>query len=191
MGHDYDYGQLMSAALDGRLNTQELAGWNAHRADCPQCQRRWRSLQDVDRLLGNAVHVAPPLGFTTRFAARLAQQRAARQARQRAWVGASLLAAGALLVLLMLAWPLAWDLPALIQRLGDAPAYLSDALLNIAQWVVVVRALSQVGSTLARYVLPWGLGLALIYAGVLLLSWSGLVWQMTRYRPGMAVMREA
>ncbi|MBN1887703.1 MAG: hypothetical protein JW850_06920 [Thermoflexales bacterium] len=179
MAHDYT--KLMSAALDGRLSESERLEWDAHRAACPHCQQRWQTFQGVDHLFHSASLAAPTPAFTARFAARLATQQAARQSAQRMWVGASILAIGALATLATVAWPLAWNLLALSSALNDVPAQVATLLQNMAGLAVTLRALSMVGGTLAGFVTPWWPGLVLIYAGLLSISGSIFIRQINRH----------
>jgi anti-sigma factor RsiW len=189
MAHDYT--KLMSAALDGRLSERERIEWDAHRATCPHCQRRWQMLQNVDYLFRGARVAAPAPAFTMRFAARLARQQAARQSAQRVWVGAGILAIGALATLATFAWPLAWDLLAFSSVLSDIPAQVTALLQNMTGLAVTLRALGRVGGVLASFVTPWWPAFALIYAGLLSINGSIFVGQINKHWLPTAVMRSA
>jgi hypothetical protein len=100
MGHDI-FTEKISLWLDNELSPAERAELQAHLTDCPTCQRTLVALQRVDSLFRNAsaVLVAPPPGFTQRFEAHLAQQRAYNPTR--VWWGLAVLLLGTVLLLLI------------------------------------------------------------------------------------------
>lgn len=189
MGHDYT--EWMSAALDGRLTPQERVEWGAHLADCPRCQARWNALHELDYTFKNTARMAPAPGFTARFAERLSMRYAARRARKYTFAGAGVLATGALTALVIIGWLLAWQLPALSGTLAGTPSQLGGALQVIAQWWVLIRALSETGQSLVSLIPLWVaalvLGCAWFFA-MLAAAWSGVIWRVTRQRaPAFAI----
>jgi len=189
MGHDYT--ELMSAALDGRLTLGDRAEWNAHLAGCTHCQERWKALHDVDRLFKNAAHIAPAPGFAMRVSARLNKQQSAQHSRQRTFAGVGILTIGALTLLIIMGWLMAWQLPGLSGTLANAPETLSSILQTFIQWLVLLRALGETGQALVGLIPPWGTALALVYSWLLValaLAWSGFIWQITRQRTSAPMM---
>ncbi len=188
MGHDYV--ELMSAALDGRLEPGERAEWNAHLAACSRCQKRWTALQQVDRAFKSALAVAPAPGFKARFAQRLAQRQASQHSRQRTFAGAGMLTASAMAALVVIGWVLAWQVPGLVGAFTDAPAHLSNTAQTVVQWTVLLRALGEIGQSLVSFVPLWGTIAAVMYAWILVAlatTWWGVVLQITRPRAPVAL----
>lgn len=171
----HDYTELMSAALDGRLTPRERAGWDKHLASCPSCQERWQALCAMDRLLAGAELVAPPPDFTQRVALRLAQEQAVSPRRLLAGVG--LLAAGWIgLLIVACAQALLWNVS------GGIPTWLGNAVQAAAQWWIFIRAVVEAARSIAHFIPPWGTGLALAFALLLIalaVAWWGLIWQTT------------
>jgi predicted anti-sigma-YlaC factor YlaD len=85
------YLDWMHAALDQTLASDQRVQFDAHLAECAECQLLWDALCEADRLFSSAPMAAPRPGFTGRFQARRAQQRA----RPRAVWGALALGLGA------------------------------------------------------------------------------------------------
>jgi predicted anti-sigma-YlaC factor YlaD len=123
--------EMMSARLDGRLDSTEIALLEKHLAGCSACQAEWRRLQALDGLLASASMVRAPAPLRVLVLARLSRRDQAR----RAIVGGTALAlATAALALLALA-------PALLGLLdatGIAPALVSGGPATVVQLMAMV-----------------------------------------------------
>jgi len=97
MTHD-NFTEKISLWLDNELSPTEVTQLQAHITECPACDRVYRAMQQVDRLLGCAatVMVEPQPGFSARFETRLAQQQQVK--RWRLWAGVGALFMGVLMV---------------------------------------------------------------------------------------------
>ncbi len=96
-----DKALLVQAEFDGELDAAEAARLTAHRADCAQCQRRWRELAAARAVLrGGATRYTPSPALRHAVAASLAAAVAPRPRRRpiRWWREALSFAAGAALV---------------------------------------------------------------------------------------------
>lgn len=172
---------LMSLALDGLLNAEGQQRLERHLASCPTCQAEWEAMCQVSALFEQSPLVGPPLGFAIRVERRLAEK---SKKRRRVFGGVALLtgslslagvtvAAVALIILGVVAWPWLSGLPSVAQG--------TSAVSNVASSMALMgRGASLfLGDLLLRYGAPLvallGVGLAVL-AGV----WAWLVVK----RPG-------
>jgi anti-sigma factor RsiW len=125
--------QLMSARLDGRLDSTERALLEDHVATCGTCQAEWRKMQRLDQLLGAAPMVEPPVRLRVQVMARLSRRDQAR----RAVAGGTALILGTVALALLLVAP---TLIALVSVSGFAPALASGGPATIAQLLTFLRA---------------------------------------------------
>ena len=150
-GVTHGYGERMSLALDGRLSAHERAELDAHLAVCDECRTRWEAFRQVDRVLSSAPQVALAPGFASRFAVKLARQRALqaqRARRERITAGIGVLAAGAV-ALALLVVPLILTAWTGISRLvAGAPTLLASTVEMVARWWVTFRALGEAGQSI-------------------------------------------
>lgn len=175
----HDYTELMSAALDGHLTQRKRAEWDKHLATCPSCQEHWQALCAIDHLLAGAERVAPPPDFTQRVTLRLAQEQSWSLRRMLAGLGLFAWSWAGLLIM-------AGVQALAVNGMGGISTWLSSAVQALAQWWIFIRAVIQVARSITHFVPPWGAGLALAYALLLIalaVVWWGLVWQTTSRRP--------
>jgi len=125
--------QMMSERLDGRLDGAASAALDAHLGICDACRAEWRHMQALDRLLGAAPMVEPPVRMRVRVMTRLSRRDQAR----RALVGGTTLTLGTITLALLVAAPL---LISLAGTTGIAPAVLSGGPATLAQVLTTVRA---------------------------------------------------
>jgi predicted anti-sigma-YlaC factor YlaD len=134
------YQAWMQDLLDGALAAPARRQLEEHLATCAECRSGWDALSAVDRLLADAPMTAPRPGFTGRFSARLAQQRA----RPRLLWGAAALGVGVVAVAALVV-PLGFGLLFSAARVAQQPATLlalSNSLSATSALVrVVVEAL--------------------------------------------------
>lgn len=100
MAHDI-FTEKISLWLDNELDLVERTELQAHLSSCPDCQHTFQAMQRVHTLFGEAATtlVIPQAGFSQRFEARLARQRAYQP--KRVWWGMSVLLLGTVLLLLI------------------------------------------------------------------------------------------
>jgi hypothetical protein len=150
---------------------------DAHLRICSYCS----ALAETGKALHTVKKVSPATGFSTRFQARLAMQKAAER-RQKHW-GAVLFTFGGLIMLMWLVGPY-------LASFLAAPATWIAALI---EWIVflitTVQAVTQAGSVLLR-MLPGFLSpfvfmvLVSAFAGIGLL-WSVSIWRFVRVPRGV------
>jgi len=113
-----------SEYLDGRLNGREMQGISAHVGECPDCNREWDSLRQVQQSLGALGPVPEPEDLLLRVRVAVSQERA-RSKRS-----------------IFHAWNLAWKNtvgPFLLQ----ASAGFASAVLLLGTVVVLVTMFTQ------------------------------------------------
>jgi hypothetical protein len=150
---------------------------DAHLKICSYCS----ALAETGKALRTVKKVSPAAGFSTRFQARLAVQKAAERRRKR-W-GAVLFMFGGLVMLMWLVGP----------YLGSFLAAPATWIAALIEWVVflitTVQAVTQAGSVLLR-MLPGFLSpfifmvLVSAFAGIGLL-WSVSIWRFVRVPRGV------
>ena len=159
------------------INPKERLELDAHLRICSYCS----ALAETGKALRTVKRVAPAAGFSTRFQARLAIQKAADRRRKR-W-GTVLFTFGGLVMLMWLVGPY------LLSFLA-APATWIAAFI---QWVVflitTLQAVTQAGSVLLRmlpgFLSPFGfMVLVSAFAGIGLL-WSVSIWRFVRVPRGV------
>lgn len=154
---------LMHAVLDGDAAPEQRAELDAHLNGCDGCRALFAELQVAESTLGRAAElmpvVGPRAGFSGRFRSRLTQ----RQRRAPTWLGALVLAVGALATVVVAFVPVLFAIAAWL------PMVASPAALTVAADTVETssRLLSGVGNALfitvrAVTALPvvWGMILA-------------------------------
>lgn len=128
--------EMMSARLDGRLDSGDIARMEEHLAACSACHVEWCRMQALDHLLASAPMVRAPAHLRRLVLARLGRRERAR----RAIAGGAALALGtAALALLALA-------PALLELLdatGVAPALVSGGPETMAQLLAFADTLGR------------------------------------------------
>jgi len=154
------------------INPKQKLELDAHLRICSYCS----ALVETGKALHTVKKVSPAAGFSTRFQARLAVQKAAERKRKR-W-GAVLFTFGGLVMLIWLVGPY-------LASFLAAPATWIAALI---EWVVflitTVQAVTQAGSVLLR-MLPGFFSpfvfmvLVSAFAGIGLL-WSVSIWRFVR-----------
>jgi hypothetical protein len=159
------------------INPKQKLELDAHLRICSYCS----ALVETGKALHTVKKVSPAAGFSTRFQARLAVQKAAERKRKR-W-GAVLFTFGGLVMLIWLVGPY-------LASFLAAPATWIAALI---EWVVflitTVQAVTQAGSVLLR-MLPGFFSpfvfmvLVSAFAGIGLL-WSVSIWRFVRVPRGV------
>lgn len=159
------------------INPKERLELDAHLRICSYCS----ALAETGKALRTVKRVAPAAGFSTRFQARLAIQKAADLRRKR-W-GTVLFTFGGLVMLMWLVGPY-------LLSFFAAPATWIAAFI---QWVVflitTLQAVTQAGSVLLRmlpgFLSPFGfMVLVSAFAGIGLL-WSVSIWRFVRVPRGV------
>lgn len=141
-------GEMMSAWLDGRLDSAKIALLEDHLAGCSACQAEWRRLQALDRLLVSAPMVRPPVRLRVQVMARLSRRDQAR----RAIIGSTALALGTVALALL---ALAPALLGLLDVTGVAPALISGGPATVAQLLTFTGAMGRALLVLAeRFAAP-------------------------------------
>ncbi|MBM4465186.1 MAG: hypothetical protein FJ014_06505 [Chloroflexi bacterium] len=133
-----DIGQLMSLALDQSLTQGEVHCLEKHLEGCPTCQKEWKAMQHISRLLTDAPLVGPLPGFVDRVMQRVAR----RQARRHK------LLAGAMLVVACLGLgafvlPEIIGLLALLWQVISQPSLLGHSAKLVAQFLALVESLGR------------------------------------------------
>ena len=159
------------------VSPKERLELDAHLRICSYCS----ALAETGKAFRTVKRVAPAAGFSARFQARLAMQKAADRRRKR-W-GTVLFTFGGLVMLLWLVGPY-------LLSFFAAPATWIAALI---QWMVflitTLQAVTQAGSVLLRmlpaFLSPFGLMvLVSAFAGIGLL-WSVSIWRFVRVPRGV------
>jgi hypothetical protein len=159
------------------ISPKQKLDLDAHLRICSYCS----ALAETGKVLRTVKKISPAMGFSARFQARLAMQRAAERRRKR-W-GAVLFTFGGLVMLMWLAGPY-------LASFLSAPATWIAAMI---EWVVflvtTLQAVAQAGSVLLR-MLPGFLSpfvfmvLVSAFAGIGLL-WSVSIWRFVRVPRGV------
>ena len=159
------------------ISPKERLDLDAHLRICSYCS----ALAETGKALRTVKRVAPAAGFSTRFQARLAMQKAADRRRKR-W-GTILFTFGGLVMLMWLVGPY-------LASFFAAPATWIAALVEWAVFLfTTLQAVTQVGSVLLRmlpgFVSPFGfMVLVSAFAGIGLL-WSVSIWRFVRVPRGV------
>jgi hypothetical protein len=164
--------------LDEKLiSPKQKLDLDTHLRSCSYCS----ALAETGKALRTVKKISPATGFSARFQARLAMQRAAERRRRR-W-GAVLFTFGGLVMLMWLMGPY-------LASFFAAPATWIAAMI---EWVVflvtTLQAVAQAGSVLLR-MLPGFLSpfifmvLVSAFAGIGLL-WSVSIWRFIRVPRGV------
>jgi len=164
-------GEMMSARLDGRLDSTEIALLEDHLVACSACQAEWHSLQALDRVLASAPTVRAPAHLRVQVMARLSRREQAR----RAIIGGTALALGTVALALLAVAPV---LLGLFDATGIAPALVSGGPETIVQLLALLGAVSRTLLVLAnKFAVPLAfLGLcSLVTALALNGLWVGTV----------------
>jgi len=164
-------GEMMSARLDGRLDSTEIAFLEDHLVACSACQAEWHSLQALDRVLASAPTVRAPAHLRVQVMARLSRREQAR----RAIIGGTALALGTVALALLAVAPV---LLGLFDATGIAPALVSGGPETIVQLLALLGAVSRTLLVLAnKFAVPLAfLGLcSLVTALALNGLWVGTV----------------
>lgn len=164
-------GEMMSARLDGRLDSTEIALLEDHLVACSACQAEWHSLQALDRALASAPTVRAPAHLRVQVMARLSRREQAR----RAIIGGTALALGTVALALLAVAPV---LLGLFDATGIAPALVSGGPETIVQLLALLGAVSRTLLVLAnKFAVPLAfLGLcSLVTALALNGLWVGTV----------------
>jgi hypothetical protein len=159
------------------IGPRERLDLDAHLKICSYCS----ALAETGKTLRTVKKVSPAAGFSARFQARLAAQRAAELRRKR-W-GAVLFTFGGLVMLMWLVGPF-------LASFLAAPATWIAVLIEWAVFVITtLQAVGQAGSVLLR-MLPGFLSplafmvLLSAFAGIGLL-WSVSIWRFVRVPRGV------
>ena len=159
------------------ISPKERLDLDAHLRICTYCS----ALAETGKALRTVKRVAPAAGFSTRFQARLAMQKAADRRRKR-W-GTILFTFGGLVMLMWLVGPY-------LASFFAAPATWIAALVEWAVFLfTTLQAVTQVGSVLLRmlpgFLSPFGfMVLVSAFAGIGLL-WSVSIWRFVRVPRGV------
>jgi hypothetical protein len=159
------------------ISPKERLDLDAHLRICSYCS----ALAETGKALRTVKRVAPAAGFSTRFQARLAMQKAADRRRKR-W-GTILFTFGGLVMLMWLVGPY-------LASFFAAPATWIAALVEWAVFLfTTLQAVTQVGSVLLRmlpgFLSPFGfMVLVSAFAGIGLL-WSVSIWRFVRVPRGV------
>ena len=136
-------GKMMSARLDGRLDSTEVALLEDHLIGCSACQAEWRRVQALDNLLACTPMVRAPVRLRVQVMARLSRREQAR----RAIIGGTALTLGTVALALL---ALAPALPGLLDATGIAPALVSGGPETIAQLLALLGTVSRALLVLAE-----------------------------------------
>jgi len=136
-------GKMMSARLDGRLDSTEVTLLEDHLVECGACQAEWHRLQALDGLLASAPMVRAPVRLRVQVMARLSRREKAR----RAIIGGTALTLGTVALALLALAPL---LLGLLDVTGIAPALISGGPETIAQLLAVMGTVGRALLVLAE-----------------------------------------
>jgi hypothetical protein len=165
---------LLTEKLIGPKQKLEL---DAHLRICSYCS----ALAETGKALRTVKKVSPAAGFSARFQARLAVQKAAERRRKR--YGALLFTFGGLVMLMWLAGPY-------LASFVAAPAtWIAAAIEWVVFIVTTLQAVAQASSVLLRvlpgFLSPFGfMVLVSALAGIGLL-WSVSIWRFVRVPRGV------
>ena len=159
------------------ISPRERLDLDAHLRICSYCS----ALMETGKALRTVKKVSPTAGFSTRFQARLAMQKAAERRRKR-W-GSILFTFGGLVMLV-------WLLGPYLASFFAAPATWIAALVEWAIFVITTaQAMAQAGSVLLHmlpgFFTPFAfMVLISAFAGIGLL-WSVSIWRFVRVPRGV------
>jgi anti-sigma factor RsiW len=119
-------GEMMSARLDGRLDSTEVTLLEDHLARCGACQAEWYRLQALDSLLASAPMLHAPIRLRVQVMARLSRRERAR----RAIIGGTALALGTVALALLALAPVLFGL---LDATGITPALISGGPKTVVQ----------------------------------------------------------
>lgn len=163
--------QMMSARLDGRLESSEVALLEDHVSTCSACQAEWHSLQELDLLLASAPMAQAPVRVRVQVMARLARGEQAR----RTIIGGTALTLGTVALALL---ALAPTLLGLLGATGIVPALVSGGPETVVQLLAFLGTMSRTLLVLletvaapAVFLSLCGLAMVLVLNGV----WIGAV----------------
>ncbi len=129
-------GEMMSARLDGRLDSTEIALLEEHLAACSVCRAEWRGLQALDRVLASAQTVRAPVRLRVQIMARLSRREQARCAI----IGGMALALGTVALALLVLSPI---FVGLLDVMGIAPVLISGGLETVTHLLALLGALGR------------------------------------------------
>jgi len=139
---------MMSARLDGRLESAEVALLEDHLSACSVCQAEWHSLQELDFLFASAPMVQAPVRVRVQVMTRLDRRGQAR----RAIVGGTTLALGTVALALLALAPV---LLGLLSAMGIVPALVSGGPATITQLLAFLGTMGRALLVLAeKFVVP-------------------------------------
>ena len=171
-------GEMMSARLDGRLDSMEATLLEEHLARCNACQAKWRRLHALDGLLTSAPMVHAPVNLRVQVMVRLSRRERAR----RAIIGGTALALGTVALALL---ALAPAILGLLDAAGITPALVSGGPETIVQLLVSLEVAGRALLVLAeKFAAPLaflglcGLAMALVLNGL----WIGTVRRLRAAR---------
>jgi hypothetical protein len=151
------------------INPKQKLDLDAHLRACSYCS----ALAETGKTLRTVKKVSPAAGFSTRFQARLAAQKAAERRRKR-W-GAVLFTFGGLVMLMWLTGPI-------LASFFSAPATWIAAMIEWGIFLITtVQAVAQAGSVMVR-MLPGFLSPFVFMVLVSALAGIGLLWSVSIWR---------
>jgi hypothetical protein len=159
------------------ISPKQKLDLDVHLRTCSYCS----ALAETGKALRSVKKVSPAAGFSTRFQARLAVQRAA-ELRRRRW-GTVLFTFGGLVMLMWIAGPY------LVSFL-EAPATWIAALIEWAVFIITtVVAVGQAGSVLLRmlpgFLSPFAFMVVVSALAGICLLWSVSIWRFVRVPRGV------
>ncbi len=173
--------ELMSLALDGRLDAPNLDRLHRHLAGCGTCQAEWQAMQQVESLFKDAPLAGPRLGFATRVERRLAVQ--SRQ-RRRVFGGVAVLTGSLSLAALTVATVVIVVLGVVAWNWLDAIPNLKEGTTAVSQLASGIGLLSKGASLfLADLLLLFGLPVVVVVGvclAILLAMWLWLFFKRPR-----------
>jgi anti-sigma factor RsiW len=178
MEHEETY-KLMMETLDGELGEADQQRLRAHLADCPSCQRQWRTILAIHQLFLQSPVLSPAAGFARRTMSRLPDT--TFRIRFLGLVYGLLLIGGlppaALAIYLVLRLRPALTEPAFVRSLFQA----GEQLIRLVGTVVTasLQALATLGQTLGSH--PAFVGWLLLTVGAVTL-WATVYRQLTAQR---------
>jgi hypothetical protein len=162
---------------DQLINPKQKLELDAHLRTCSDCS----ALAETGKALRLVKKVSPATGFSTRFQARLALQKAAEQ-RRRFW-GAVWFTFGGLVMLMWLVWPS-------LASFFNSPATWITSLIEWGVFLITtLQAMAQAGSVLLDVIpsfippFAWMVVISAHAGSVLILSVS--IWRFVRVPRGV------
>jgi len=128
--------RMMSARLDGYLESADIARLEDHLNGCGTCQAEWQSLQALDNLLSVAPMLRAPVRVRVQVMARLSRRDRAR----RAIIGGTALTLGTVALALL---ALAPALLGLLNASGIAPALISGGPETVTQLLLFLGTMGR------------------------------------------------